>query len=257
MSDFTESYRVCIPSYRRAETLKKKTLRMLIEYNIPKDLIYIFVANLEELEEYVRVLGKEWYRNIVVGKKGMANIRNFITNYFEDGANLVMIDDDITDIYCFDSKLTILGEFIEWAFELLLENDCRLWGIYPVNNSYFMKPTITLGLQYVCGGLYGVINNRKLLVDINDKEDHLRSIQYFLEDGNNMRFNYIGIDTKGYSGKNGGMNTVGDRTNEIILEASNKLVERYPEYAKLNMCKKNCKPDIKLTRIINKVINID
>ncbi len=255
-TDYTETYRICIPSYKRAETLKNKTLKMLTDFRIPKDLIYIFVASIEELEEYVRVLGSEWYRNIVVGQKGMANIRNFITNYFEEGDNLVMIDDDVADIKCFNTHFTFLTDFFTWAFELCLEQDCRLWGVYPVNNAFYMKPTVTFGLQYICGGMYGVINNKKLLVDINDKEDHLRSIQYFLEDGNTLRFNYVGIDTKGYSGKGGGMNCKGERTNAIILEASNKLVERYPEYAKLNLKKKIGKPDIKLNRIINKKIEL-
>jgi hypothetical protein len=119
-----------------------------------------------------------------------------------------------------------------------------------------MKPTITLGLQYICGGLFGVINNKNILATINDKEDFQRSIQYYLADGNNMRFNYIGLDTRGYSGQ-GGMNTKDNRTYEIILEACNTLINMFPEYTKLNLKKKNNKPEVKLTRIINKVINID
>ena len=41
------------------------------------------------------------------------------------------------------------------------------WGIYPVENPYFMKPTskveddyVSTKLNYIMGGLTGVINNR-------------------------------------------------------------------------------------------------
>jgi hypothetical protein len=229
---------------------------MLEYYKIPKDIIYIFVANAEEYNSYVNIIGDN-YRVIVaeVGV-GMANIRNFITNYFDEGDHLIMIDDDIKDVKCYKNEFTILGEFFEWAFELCLENDCRLWGIYPVNNAYFMTPRITFGLQYVCGGLFGVINNKNLLVSMNDKEDFQRSLQYYIEDGKIMRFNYVGIDTKGYSGQGGGMNIKGQRTNEIILASAMKLVEMYPDLCKLNLTKASGKPEVTLKRIILKVIEI-
>ena len=248
------SYRICIPSYKRAGILNMKTLPMLERYNIPKDIIYIFVANPEEYNNYVNIIGDSY--RIIIGEVGMANIRNFITNYFDEGDHLIMIDDDIKDIKCYKSEFTILSEFFEWAFELCLENNTRLWGIYPVNNAYFMTPRITFGLQYICGGLYGVINNKNLLVSINDKEDFQRSIQYYLEDGKTIRFNYVGIDTKGYAGQDGGMNIKGQRTNEIILEAALKLTSNYPYLAKLNMTKASGKPEIKLKRIILKTIEI-
>lgn len=247
------SYRICIPSYKRETTLRDKTLKMLEKYNISKEIIYIFVADAIEYNNYVNILG-DTYR-IIIAEVGMMNVRNYITNYFEEGDHLVMIDDDINDIKCYKSEFTILSEFFEWAFELCLENSARLWGIYPVNNSYFMTSRITVGLQYICGGVYGVINNKKLLVSMNDKEDFERSIQYYLEDGKSLRFNYVGIDTKGYTGK-GGMNIVGERTNDIILASAIKLTEAYPLLAKLNLTKKSGKPEIKLKRIILKTIQI-
>jgi hypothetical protein len=247
------SYKICIPSYKRAGVLNMKTLLMLEYYSIPKDLIYIFVANAEEYNNYVNIIGDSY--RIIIGEVGMMNIRNFITNYFDEREHLVMIDDDITLITHFEKYYKTADDFFTNAFELCIENKCRLWGIYPVNNAYFMKPTITIGLQYICGGLYGVINNKKLLVSMNDKEDFQRSIQYYLEDGKTMRFNYVGINTKGYTGV-GGMNIPGTRTNEIILASAVKLTEAYPYLAKLNMTKASGKPEVTLKRIILKVIEI-
>ena len=38
-------WRIVIPSYKREETLQKKSLATLAEYNIPEDKIYIVVAD--------------------------------------------------------------------------------------------------------------------------------------------------------------------------------------------------------------------
>jgi hypothetical protein len=95
---------------------------------------------------------------------------------------------------------------------------------------------------------------------MNDKEDFQRSIQYYLEDGKTMRFNYVGIDTKGYAGVDGGMNIringINQRSNEIILASAVKLTEAYPLLAKLNLTKSSGKPEVTLKRIILKVIEI-
>ena len=41
-------YVIAIPSYQRADLLNRKTLKTLAEYNIPRNRIYVFVANKEE-----------------------------------------------------------------------------------------------------------------------------------------------------------------------------------------------------------------
>ena len=45
-------YIIAIPSYKRAETLRDKSLTVLKEYNISPTCIDIFVANKDEEEEY-------------------------------------------------------------------------------------------------------------------------------------------------------------------------------------------------------------
>ena len=57
-------YILAIPSYKRHETLKKKTLRVLKEYNIPKQKIYVFVANQSEYDLYNETLDKNSYNKL-------------------------------------------------------------------------------------------------------------------------------------------------------------------------------------------------
>ena len=68
---------IVIPSYNRVDTLKNKTLSVLKQYKIPKHLIHVFVANEEQKELYDTGVGND-VGKIIVGEKGLAEIRNYI-----------------------------------------------------------------------------------------------------------------------------------------------------------------------------------
>ena len=89
-------YQIAIPSYKRSETIKKKTLKVLAEYDIPPERVTVFVANEEELEAYTKSLSEHQYGgNIVVGVPTIGKQRNFIEKYYPEGTRLMMFDDDI------------------------------------------------------------------------------------------------------------------------------------------------------------------
>ena len=92
-------YVVAIPSYKRHETLKKKTLKVLKEYKIPNNIIYVFVADEPEHELYNKTLDKDSYNKLIIGKPGIKEIRNFMANYFDEGQKIVYMDDDIGKIW--------------------------------------------------------------------------------------------------------------------------------------------------------------
>ena len=91
-------YIICIPSYKRYDMLKNKTLFVLDKHNIPLSKIYIFVANTTEDKQYKLVLDTKYHSRIIIGKKGLRNQRNFINNYFPEGKCIVELDDDLEDI---------------------------------------------------------------------------------------------------------------------------------------------------------------
>ena len=92
------TYVFAIPSYKREQTLKLRTLATLKSYNIPSSIIYIFVANKNEKLNYCNSLDKDYHNNIIVGKLGIKNIRMFMSNYFKEGQKICYIDDDIYSI---------------------------------------------------------------------------------------------------------------------------------------------------------------
>jgi len=226
-------YEVALPSYNRAETLRDKTLAMLTHYKIDPKHIRVFVANAEEKAKYADVLTKGTYKEIIVGIKGLNQVRDFIAEYYPLDAEIVEIDDDVSGLVQLDGKkLVPVKDFdavIREGFKLCKENGLHLWGIAPVKNAFFMKPDITFNLKFIIGHLWGMIN-RRLPSHYKEhyKEDYARSLQNAVLDGGVVRFNNIAGITK--IGAKGGLNeTMEERakqdTHRSIIE---DLKKKYP-----------------------------
>jgi hypothetical protein len=247
-------YVIAIPSYKRHETLKKKTLRVLKEYNVPKKIIYVFVANKEENDLYNETLDKDSYNKLVVGKPGIKEIRNYMANYFDEGQKIVYMDDDIgkiweckNDVEPYDKKNNKvfkhpnLKKFFTDAFKLSKKSGYHNWGVYPRDNPYFMKPTnrkaplnnyVSTDLKFLIGFMTGVINNREAeLRTIGDKEDYERTIKYYLKDGGVLRFNNISCYTRCYKVSGGIQATrkISDSNKNAKL-----LIKKYPNLVSVN-----------------------
>jgi hypothetical protein len=250
-------YVVAIPSYKRAATLKKKTISLLQRQNIDKDRIYIFVADEEEKELYTAEL-PEYYREIVVGVVGMGAIRNFITDYFPEGQRIFHIDDDI-DRFNLLTREKVKKEEIKaesrpfqpdelhqaicHGFKECDETGFGLWGIYPAPNDYFMRTNVTYDLRYIPGGYWGCVNSKSIRITMDDKEDFERSIKFYLKDGGVVRVQYVCAFTRCYK-QPGGMQIT--RTKQRVLESAELLATRYPEHAKLNLKKKSGYAEVRL-----------
>jgi hypothetical protein len=234
-------YVIAIPSYKRHLTIKKKTLTLLKKHNIDKSKITIFVANQEEYDLYNKEL--ECQYKLVIGQLGMKNIRNFISDYYDFGINILNIDDDMEQIISLHDYFN-LDEFIKNSFELLELHDANLFGIYPVNNKFFMSPTLRTDLRFIMGGFFGC-RNMRVKISIDNKEDVERSILYYLRDGIILRFEDIAIKNKIFSEK-GGMQFDGKRTKKKIEASAKYLVDKYPNLCSLKISKKRGTHEIKL-----------
>ncbi len=249
------NYVIAIPSYKRNETLKKKTMKVLGEYNINPKKIYIFVADKDQQKLYQDTLDRKSYNKIVVGKPGIQHIRNFMPKYFPEKKPIVYMDDDISKIsICnnqqmnndgtYDKKnnklerLSNLDSFIKSAFRYSKKHKKDNWGVYPTDNPYFMKPTmsnnkhISHDLKFLIGFLTGVYNNRKAEIrTIGDKEDYERTIKYYLKDNGVIRYNNVSCNTNCYK-EPGGIQAT--RKKEDSARNANHLVKTYPDLVKIN-----------------------
>lgn len=260
-----QDYIIVIPSYKRSQLIQNNTLKVLEYYKINPDIIYIFVANKTEYNQYKKQLSIKYHKNIIIGKKGLKNQRNFISNYFPEKTKIVQMDDDIkmiNQLFNYNSKnrkmnklktLSNLNKFIKNSFDLIIKNKCYLWGVYPINNPYFMFDRITTDLRFIVGPFFGIINrhNKNLKLTLDEKEDSQRTLQYFVLDGCVTRFNNITIQTNYYKNK-GGMQYSKKNRKDEALKSVIYLNKKYPNLTELNFSKKSKIPEIKL---INKKIS--
>lgn len=247
------SIEVAVPSYKRAATLRSKTLAWLAACGVPAENITVFVADEDERKSYTAELAPGSFGRVVVGKRGMGAIRRFIAGYYPAGTKVLNADDDIQQLLVHvDEKhavpYTDLHELVQNGFEMCARSGAKFWGVYAVKNPYFMKKTVTFDLRYVNGTLWGNIagdgsKGDPFMVTLDDKEDFERTLRCYVAHGAVVRFNYLACDTNFY-GEPGGMQE--DRTEDRITESAKALVARYPGLCTLNMSKKSGHAEVRL-----------
>jgi len=244
------SYVIAIPSYNRADTIAGKTLSCLLDGGVSPSRITIFVANKTQEKMYQSVVPREMYKDIVVGKVGIANQRKFISHYYPVGTYIVSMDDDVEDLKMLrgDKLATIrdLDGLFTRAYAVLKKEKLYIWGIYPVQNPFFMHNTTTTNLKFIIGVTFGYINRRLKRLEpsprAEGKEDYEQSILYYKEDGGVVRFNNITHKTK--------FNSVGGLGADRQLmnkRAAEYLESAYPDIVSI-FHRKNGMTEIRLAR---------
>ena len=283
---YKRSYIIAIPSYKRSDIIQTKTLAVLKKHNINPSRINIFVANEEEYKIYKEAIPSDLYNKIIIGELGLKNQRNFISNYYPEGVNIVQMDDDIEKIvelkqktHSYNSKSTTLksfnlnkiynktpkrnrrvkpiehlDSFIKSAFKLCKLKSVYLWGVYPLPNPFFMTDKITTNLQFIVGPMWGMINRHKpeLQLTMDEKENTQRTLQFYTLDGSVIRFNYIGIKTNYYKNKGGMQAESKDRRTEALKSVLD-LHEQYPSLTRVKLSSKGRMPELHLVNLNEKV----
>jgi hypothetical protein len=248
------NYVVAIPTYNRYDVLADKTLNTLIEGNVNKNKIFLFVANKEQYKLYEDAIPKNMYNQIIIGKKGITNQRKFIAKYFPEGQYVISMDDDVEEFEILKGeklvKLKDINDFFIQAYNLLKKNNLFIWGIYPVRNAFFMYKNITTDLRFIIGVTFGfIVRHNKLLqpsVKAETKEDYEQTILYFKMDGGVLRFNNITTKTK--FNAPGGLGTDRYERNKTAAEY---LEKTYPDIVTI-FNRKNGTYEVKLNRFANR-----
>lgn len=238
-------YRIAIPTYKRHETLKKKTLKTLNESDVNPEKIDIFVSDIEEKSLYERTLDKGTYGRIIIGKIGLKENRTFIQNFYPEGQYIVSLDDDIEEIHIKEdekkvAKLTNLDGLFSYGYNICKEINTGLWGVYPVDNPYFMKNHIACGLRFINATMFGMINTHSpdMYVNLDDKDDYERSIRAYLRYSTVARLDFISYKSKEFTEK-GGMQFDGKRTLERNKQSVYYLIKKFPKLCKVNTARKD------------------
>ena len=252
----TGDWIVVIPSYKREETVQKKTLATLKKYGVPASKITIFVADKDQKAAYEAAIPKGTVKEFIVGEPGLAQVRNFILDYYPKGTKIVMMDDDVTGFVerTKDGKmkpLESLTAVINTGFAEAEKTGASLWGVYPVPNGFFMKPTITTDLKFIIGSFWGIVNPgasgpKGIKLPMSEKEDYIRTLMSFDRDGKVVRINYVSPKTAYYK-EPGGMQTDPKRL-EKQKTAVAYLMKTWPDKVMENPRRKSDYPEILLRR---------
>ena len=219
-------YKIVIPSYKREKVIKLKTLALLERHNIDKKNIYIFVEE-NEIEIYKKELTSY---NIIKGAKSISKQRESISDYFNENDIIVSLDDDIEEILENGFSLSNFHYFIKDTINFLYSNNLTLAGIYPVNNPYFTKESITIDNRFLIGQLKIFINKKDLeRRNYELLEDYENTLKHCIFSGGVMRYNYITVKANYNSGK-GGLKEY--RTLERKLDEVSRFSIEYKHYCK-------------------------
>lgn len=252
-----EDWKVVVPSYNRVNGFKTKTLATLQFHGIHSSKIYLFVANEEQKKLYEEGLEPGSVGHIIVGEKGLPQIRNFIFNYFPVGTPLVSFDDDVRGFVKLEGTVIRplrpeeLTDLIDIGFSQCRLVGARFWGDYPVPNAFFMRSTVSYGFRFVMGSFWGCLNPGlavEITIGQGEKEDYMRAIQFWELDKAIVRLNFLSHRTATYKEK-GGLQSDGKEA-RIAREKETVaiMLEKWPQYIRINKKRKGPYPEILLTR---------
>lgn len=237
---------VAVPSYKREEICRDQTLTFLAKHGIDPSNIYVFVADDDEYKRYRALLGEAY--NIIVGVKGISSQRKFYLNFFHPGTRVFSLDDDIADLLEKQEDKLVpytgnLIQFVDEMFDITEAHGTTLWGINPVQNAFFMKDAVTVGLRFICANFMGAIAGDWVHCDperrmTSSGEDHHSTLRAFTRYGAVIRAEYLCPKTKYWA--SGGIDAM-VRETEGISRAERHSTElhwvesRYPDLAKVKI----------------------
>ena len=236
-------YQIAIPSYDRAEVCQTKTLATLREMGVDADRVTVFVADEAEKEIYDQQFRGDW--RTVVAELGLYRARRFINAYYSEGTRLLSFDDDVQGF--FEKQGTKTQSYLGTVSDLATEgfSQCeaaraKLWGVYPVNNGFFMKDQTVVGLRFIIGAFFGSFAGDEVFLGKRPQqssgEDSENTLRSFLLHGKVVRLEYLSLKTNMFA--KGGMDTelrtYGiENRNDDNTRALLDIAQRYPDLTRI------------------------
>ena len=229
-----EDFQIAIPTFKRESEIKSMTLNLILKNKIDPSFVTLFVADKAQAEAYSQSLIGEFQvfaSRIVVAAPGIRAARNAIRTHFEPGTHVVSIDDDVRDVLAVRKGRFAKADLRDIVRDGALAcdvNKAKLWGVYPVKNTLFMRDRPFAGLAFIQGQLFGCFVDRdptmKLSLEI--KEDHENTLKHFSRDGVVARLDYAIADSVMWG--DGGIQATSLRDIEKNEKAAKALKAKYP-----------------------------
>lgn len=190
--------RIGIPSYQRVDKLH--SLKTLKELGFTKDDIVISTQTQADYEAYLKAFSKDAKVIYRAGTNDSMN-RNTCLDYFDEGEEILLIDDDIKQfcgldivgdkkmLYPIRSRVT-LEKVLRKQFDFAGVHNSPLFAWYAVENAFFMSNTIDLR-NILVGTVFGIKNRKDVRFnEVYDlKGDFEISLRLIERGFNAVRFN--------------------------------------------------------------------
>ena len=236
-------FHIAIPSLSRVNQLKNKTYKFLKDEGFDDSEINIFVID-KEYDEYRQSFP---LCNIIIGRLGVRNQKNYIQDYFESEEYILQLDDDIEGYYCMPQIYPHTGEekghklistpfkyHINSIINKMIEKDTTLWAPYPCPNPFFMnKATIKDNVLCYCAGAMILYKNLRLMRTYDIIEDFEFSLLHHTH-GKIYREAKFTFKAGAYTNP-GGIQALNIRNKNTKLQAVQKFVKENPAFSKLKM----------------------
>jgi len=226
--------KIAIPSHKRSEQFKEKTLNLLKKHNFDLKYIYIFVSP-ESYDEYSKIFVD---CNVILSKNNILDTRNHIIEYFDEGEEIVEMDDDVEDIVhtIKEVKSTSVEDLQELFRDSFEKSKGGLWGMNATltSNNFFASGKDSFGIQQVSivNSCIGYTNRKDIKLTVPEKEDFERVILFYKKDIPILKRGQYGIKTK-YWKNEGGIQDRYDfnKRKEVQELSANMIIEQYPNHA--------------------------
>jgi hypothetical protein len=228
---------VAVPSFRRPETLARKTLRLLDRAGL-LGVTTVFVEA-SERDAYAEVASR-WGVALGVGAPGMDGQMNAIRAAYPQGQPILQIDDDVDQLVVRRSPRVVVplddvAGFVGRAFDAMRNRRCSLWGLSPTANPFYMSNAIKVGLYFCDGTVHGFLNDRspEFATTVPVKTDYERCLLAYARDGAVCRFDGVAFESRIYR-EPGGLQASGTRSLAAERAAVASLRRRWPDLVDVN-----------------------
>ena len=242
-------YRIAIPTYNRPELIQKAALAWLERSAVSKEQVDVWVSGESQLPLY-KDLPQHWRARMRIGAKGLVgNRRAAEAAYLSEGVGRVLwLNDDVFSVRRLAQGKKALHEV---PIQKVADDGWRecqragawLWGIYAVDNWFFMSERVHHDLRYVVGCFYGVRlpAGEYLQPRYGDaKEDYERALRFYTVDRRLVRLDYYSPKTIYYNSPEIFPDV------QAVEENIRNLEQRWPAWVRRNRRKKSPFPEISI-----------
>ena len=196
---------IAIASHERPHILQSKTLKLLKRHKVPMQQVHVFVSP-QSYDTYVPIK-HEWKFNLIGGENAsILKTRNNIIKYFDEGVNIIEMDDDVDDL-----QVTVKGQknqsvrnlkaLFNRSFQMISSGG--LFGFNSTTNSFFAGGRDKVGLYSIINSCLGYKNDKRIKLTVPEKEDFERCILFYKFGLPILKRTKYGIKTNYWKNKGG------------------------------------------------------